>query len=374
MFEPSPNCRNDPSTIVGPVATRRKDTQSVARAIIDVRGYDFGTVEPFRTYTHRFRIQNVGTAPLSLRCTETTSDNFIVDLDECVVPPGKEISILAAWNAQPSDEAFLAKAKIATNDPENPIIRLELLGRTRLLLAANPPSLTALRILPHESRKVETTIVSEHWDSFTIEEVRPSLPGATWVLKRLAPNELIDATAKSGWRLSVTLPPGLPEGTLSEGVTIVARSDRDSASTAELESAPVERVIPLIGKVVRRLSVYGKDINILGTIEAGTLDQNKGFGASYTVRVNDDDPNLKVIDTFATPPFIEVGFAPFRDTVKPGLYRLNVRIPPNTNPAAYIGANQGKLTILFDHPRISELELGVEFVVLGKAKPAGADK
>jgi hypothetical protein len=352
----------------GPSIPQHTVAQQLPKAIIEVRGFDFGDIVPYRTYEHKFKIRNGGSAPLQLDSMGTTSDIMQVDLDAASIQPGEERIIVATWDAQPSDREFLEHAIIATNDPANPVIKLELLGRTRLLVAADPPSLTASRILPHESCLMETKIVSEHWDSFTIDEVRPSLAGVTWQLTPIAPADLDVPTAKSGWRLTVTLPAGLPEGPLSGHVAIVARPTLQQSSSAAgaaqtAVSTPVEREIPFDGKVVRRLSVFGKDINVAGTIEAGTIDSSRGYEATFTVRVNDTDPQLNVVDTTIYPKFVDVQLEPFSGAETTGLYRLSVRIPPQDVPAAYIGKNRGKLMILFDHPRIAELNLELDFIV-----------
>jgi hypothetical protein len=323
-------------------------------------------VAPFKVYEHTFTLLNVGNSPLTLTQIGERSENFEIDLGGGSVLPGETKRIVAKWTAAPSDDAFHGKALIATNDPTNPIIKLEARGHTKLLLAADPPSLSVSRILPHESSLVETKLVSEFWKSFEIADIRCTLPHVTWKLSPLDKNELGSETSVSGWRLSVTLPPGLPEGPLSELMTIVAKPTGE-ATTESLESAensPVERTIALAGQVIRRLSVHGPDIDVTGTISAGTVDSERGYTGMFTVRVNDAEPELPLVDTYTTPSFVEVLWQPYGDKAVAGLYRLQVRVPPQATPAVFQGPTKGKVKLVFAHPRISELDLGIEFVVM----------
>jgi hypothetical protein len=179
---------------------------------------------------------------------------------------------------------------------------------------------------------------------------------------------------KSGWRLAVTLPGDLPEGVFRERVRIVARPSAATSTEA------VEREIPLEGKVLRRVAVYGDDIDIYGTIDAGAIDSRDGYERTFLLKVTDEEPKLRVARIETVPAFVEVRVDPYGvgdatdvrgptdDDTAParaaGLYRLHVRIPPRNVPAAYQGDNRGKISISFDHPRIKPLELGLDFVVL----------
>jgi hypothetical protein len=89
----------------------------------------------------------------------------------------------------------------------------------------------------------------------------------------------------------------------------------------------------------------------------------------FTVRVNDADPNLQLVETYTTPSMIEVSLQPYSDTSTDGLYRLFVRIPPQSIPVVFQGRNKGKVNLVFAHPRISNLELGIEFVVMKSRVP-----
>jgi hypothetical protein len=342
-----------------------------ARADVTARQFDFGIVDPGRTHRHAFEVRNNGSAPLKLLKRSTTCKCLTVDIDPNTVDPGRTGKIIVTWEARPSDEDMDQRVTIETNDPANSTIELGLRGKTRMLLGANPAVLTASRIRPDEATQLETKIVSLAWDEFTLD-VEPSLPDMTCKLDRLGSKELKELNAKSGWRLAVTLPPDLPMGNHQERVRLTAtpaieKIDRADPLATEL-AKPVEREILVLANVLGRMNVYGTDIDAQGTIQAGTMRLGAGYVGNFTVKVNDPEPQLGTVQIAAEPSFVEAHLEPYAGAGTAGLYRLTVRVPPSDVPSAYIGDDCGNITLLFDHPRIKKLKLGIEYIVLGSVQ------
>ena len=116
--------------------------------------------------------------------------------------------------------------------------------------------------------------MSQVWNAFTLDDLKTSLPGLTWNLTPADPHELKLLKARSGWRLAVTFPADMPTGSFQETLSFTARP---AATTPEVDASaslyePLTREIPLEGTVLRRLAVYGADIQPWGMIEAGTID------------------------------------------------------------------------------------------------------
>jgi len=363
--EPQTIAENATAAELEPKAQAAAQPESIAptslpKALAQKREHDFGTVDPFQAYTHRFEVQNNGTANLALVNPHTNCKCLKVEVSEAVVFPGETGFLVCTWDADASQDLFLQRASVSTNDPANSILEFVVQGKARLTLAAEPAELTAPRIQPNQETHLETKIVSQVWSSFQIDEVQPSIAGATWKLLPIDSGELAKMDMKAGWRLVVTLPTGLPTGNLKGSVVVKARPTGENPANL---GQPIERAIPLEGNVLRGLAVYGKDVTTWGTIQAGTIDPVKGYEASLTVKVNDAETRLNVIDMTVSPSFVDVRLEPFSETERPGLYRLTVRIPPSEVPAAYVGDKRGKLLLLFDHPRIEQLDLGLEFIV-----------
>jgi hypothetical protein len=355
---------------------KRDDAPSSHAVVVGSREFDFGTVDPFRSYLHSFTIQNSGKSPLVLSSKGTTCSCLSVDIDPHTVDPGRTASVTVTWDARATDRDLNQRASIATNDPAQSLIEFSLRGKTRIVLAAEPPSLVAPRIRPMEKTRLETKIVSLEWNAFSLD-VRPSLAGAEWTLDPLPESDLIALKAKSGWRLAVTLPADMPSGALRERIHLTARRIASEADAAEQpdDAVPevVEREISLEGGVLGRLTVYGQHIDNRGHIKAGTLDSRTGFNGVFTLRVNDRQPDLNVTGVTADPAFITARLEPYSKDGTPGFYKLHVEVPPSDSPAAYVGEKQGQLTLLFDHPRITKLELGIEFIVM-KSSGTGVER
>jgi hypothetical protein len=171
--------------------------------------------------------------------------------------------------------------------------------------------------------------------------------------------ELQALKATSGYRLTVILPGDLPQGHLEEWIELTA-----TRNNSDDEADVVTRRLPLQGSILGRLTVYGKDVTSFGTIQAGLIDASRGYDGFVTIKINDPETELSVREIVAEPSYIEAHFEPFTEANAEGLYRLRVHIPPSDKAASFRGNKQGKLRLTFDHPRISELELGVDFIVL----------
>ena len=328
------------------------------------RRFDFGIVDPLRTHRHTFEVRNSGTVPLTLKSNGATCKCLALEVRDDTVPPGGSGNVEVIWEAQDTQEPLRQRVSLATNDPNAQIVDLEITGKTQIVLAAEPPTLSAARIRPGKKTKIATIIVSRVWDAFTIDALQSSLTGVEWTLAPADPVQLKTFEAKSGWRLEVTLPADLPTGSFRETLTFAARPRRKANEAASETHEPLVREIPLEGTVTGRLSVYGKDMRSWGIIEAGTIDWQRGYQTDLTIKVNDAERELVAtrIETF--PKFVEATLEPQAAADKPGLYRLKLRIPPDGRPGAYQGDRQGKITISFDHPRLKSVELPIEFVLL----------
>jgi hypothetical protein len=120
--------------------------------------------------------------------------------------------------------------------------------------------------------------------------------------------------------------------------------------------------------VLRRLAVYGEGIDDTGTINFGVLPCGVEHKLNFIVKVRDELSTLTVRDLHVTPDFIGVRLEPISDSSAPeNLYRLTVTLPATASPCVYRVQRFGKIHFEFDHPRIIELTLAVDFVLSGDA-------
>jgi hypothetical protein len=351
-------------------ATQRTNQAAPLSPRVEImeRDFDFGAVEPLVAYEHSFTFRNSGTAPLLLKSRGSGCKCLKITVFNAEVAPGATGLVVVRWEPTPAQDIFLQRTTIETNDAQNPRIDLKLMGKARRLLAADPPTLAAPRIKPDQQAQVTTTIVSQVWDQFTIDAIESPLAGATWQLAPADSEQLARLKAKSGWNLVLTLPVDMPTGPFASQLQFMARpaplSSNDTPAQAASGSA-ITRTIPVEGSVLRRLAVYGEGVTPAGTIEAGTIDPRAGYSGTYILRVNDDQPELKVTQITTEPALLEARLERYAESGASGIYRIFLHIRPSDVAAVYQGENRGKLSITFDHPRIKSLDLGVEFVALG---------
>jgi hypothetical protein len=334
--------------------------ESVPQAKVVESEFDYGAVEPLETHRHTFEIRNLGTAPLELSQQGTTCKCLEVESVTAVVPPGGTGAVVIAWTAKASQDIFVQRATIKTNDPLKPVIELKVLGQALMLLAIDPPELIASRVKPDEAATIDGLIYSQVLDNFALDDITKSLDGIDWKLTPATPQQLAKLNAKSGWNLQVTMPRDMPVGSFAEWLRFTANpQNRKQPIDGDL----LRREVSLRGRVLRRLSVFGEGIDYDGTLNVGLLKPAQGLDRVLTVRVQDRDKDLRVTGVTTHPEFIKATLEPFPGANLPGMYRLRLQIPPGAKPGNYRNDNLGKIRLTFDHPRIDSLELGMSFVV-----------
>ncbi len=265
-----------------------------------------------------------------------------------------------AWKAKAAQDVFVQRASIKTNDPDHDVIELKVLGQAKLLLATYPAEFIAPRVKPDETAKIAGVIFSQVLDKFTLADLTTSLDGLEWTLSPASPQQLKDLRAKAGWNIELTVPDNLPQGSFTQWLRFKAEpKDR----TEPIDDELLTYEVPVRGKVLRRLSVFGQGIDFDGTLDVGIVNPGTEFERVLTVRVQDQLKDLKITAVETQPSFVEAHLEPFPGKNAAGMYRLRLRIPPDATPGNYRGENLGKVRLTFEHPRIDSLELGVSFVV-----------
>jgi hypothetical protein len=353
-----------PSAPAGPIRAEVASASSAGlvgpqAAVIDGE-FDFGLVEPLHTHEHTFEIRNRGTAPLTLAQHGTTCKCLEIASVSAVVPPGGVGKVVVAWHAKAAQDVFVQRATIETNDPRRPTLDLKVLGQALLLVATDPPQLVASRIKPDESASIHATIFSQVLDEFTVGDVTTSLDGLRWELSPASRATLKKLNAKSGWNLHVVVPDDLPQGGFAQWLRFKAEPVNHPS---EIDPEVLSCEVPVQGRVLRRLSVFGEGIDFDGTLDLDIVNTTSGAERVLTVRVHDQDPQLNVTTTTTQPSFVEAHLERFPGAKDAGIYRLRLRIPPDATPGYYRRDKIGKVVLKFDHPRIDSLELGLSFVV-----------
>ena len=137
------------------------------------------------------------------------------------------------------------------------------------------------------------------------------------------PREQEMLRARSGRRITVTLPPDLPEGYFTSPLAL-----RGSLPGGSPEQS-AECELPVEGKVIRRLSVYGPEIDVHGTIDLGRVRQGNRSHVRLMLKLRDPQRALPVKHMEARPPFLRVWVEPYQvdESKELGLFYLHIEVP-----------------------------------------------
>ncbi len=132
------------------------------------------------------------------------------------------------------------------------------------------------------------------------------------------------------------------------------------------EGEPETLELPVDGRVLRRLAVYGPAITIDGVIDVGQVDQGQSKKTRLVLKVRDAEHALRVTRITPHPEFVKAAVLPYEGkTPEAGLMHLEVEIPADAPRCSYLGVPLGELRVEFDHPRITSLDLKLKFAVVG---------
>jgi hypothetical protein len=198
------------------------------------------------------------------------------------------------------------------------------------------------------------------WDRFVLDDFESSLEGIQWEVSPAEPAELERLQARAGYRLRVNLPSSLPQGEFNHWIRFRIDPERPGQIAKHYE-------LPLRGKVLRRLAVYGPDVDHTATVRLGVVSSQSGRRHRLLLKVHDLQRELPLSEVIADPSFLRASLAPMPGELgAKGLYSLDIEIPAHAPPVRRQGPRVGQLRLKFDHPRIPELMLRVDFAVAGR--------
>ncbi len=326
------------------------------QAFVDKSTYDFGSVSFGANGNHTFVVLNRGESDLKLKLDEVSCKCTQAELKREVVPPGESTEIHVAWKVEEELQFFKQWLRLRTNDPAQKEIVLRVEGLVREEFRVEPAELQFGEIPPPNTESVaEATIVSDESESLSLERIEVSNAAFEVEAEALSAEELLQLRARGGYKLRVKSPAGMPTGAFSEVLNIHAKIV-DSGRSREIS-------IPISGRIMGRVSIFGAGIDQYGSVMFGTLAHGKGATARLKLKLRDEDGDLKVRDIKVNPEFVKVELRPNDKAERKGLYDLVVSIPPDTEPCAYRFGNEGTIHFEFDHPRVKKLDLKVDFSV-----------
>ena len=106
--------------------------------VVDQAQFRFGQLFEGEEATVSTRIENRGEAPLLLAPGKAVCDCDFVDFPLAPIPVGESADIQITWRPRPGSESFEKFVLINTNDPEQPEVRLAILGSALQAILKSP--------------------------------------------------------------------------------------------------------------------------------------------------------------------------------------------------------------------------------------------
>jgi hypothetical protein len=224
-----------------------------------------------------------------------------------------------------------------------------------MLIGFDQEQLVVDRVEPDKSVTKEVLLYSQMWSDFEVAEIGTSLPGVTFAAEPATPADAGDLEPLSVQRIRITIPGTLPQGEFADTL-------RFRVLPNVADAKPVDVALPLHGRVIRRLSIYGQAVQD-GVIVLGTVPRGVGKKVNLVVKVRDPQLDLQLASVQITPQFLKATLKPRETDIGSGLYDLSIELPDDVEPCTYLGIPSGELKLDFDHPRIEDMQLDVHFAV-----------
>lgn len=342
-----------------------KQEEKQPRIKIDEEVHDFGVMEDSKKGHHEFLFENVGNAPLEIEVTSTTCKCTKGEVEKERIYPGEKTKMILEWDPKGYTGDFAQTATLTTNDPARPSISLKVKGRVHSPMALIPRTMLFGQITNRQD--VDGTVrlyLFEDGDAkITDIELKNKKTESLFTLdlEKLTPEEIqAQPDAKAGYRINVTLKPGMSQGPIRQ----TAQIKTDSKTLGEID-------LPIEGKVVGSISVYGAGWNEnKNAFRLGIIDGRRGLKKHLTVVVRhlggQSDP-LHIASV--TPSGILKASLSKPITGSSGKVthaKLTIEIPPDTPATNYIGSKQAPFGhILLASERLDgpKLDLRISFVV-----------
>jgi hypothetical protein len=355
------------------VSAPRKGEPQVT--VVGSAEFHFGVMQLGDTGKHAFVLKNTGDAPLSLKKGDTTCKCTLSALADRQLAPGKTTQVELEWTPKEFADQFRQTAYIETNDPRQPKVRLEIVGRVIQTVRVQPESIALSNISFNESRTADVFIYCYRDEDFSLTFDRLADPSTAAFfdvqIVPLSPAEVAEeALAKSGVKVVVTIKPGLPLGALAQTIYL-----------APLSKDLPELSIPIQGSVAGDISVFAAKNLYNGDrriITIGAVD--RASGGTYKLQLSVKGPHAKEVKFSVgevdPPDVLQVSI----DTEHPSsinngtvfMYPLTITIPPGSRNVSRLGGETsdpgvklGKIVIESTHPQTKQLVLHVQFAVEG---------
>jgi hypothetical protein len=255
--------------------------------------------------------------------------------------------------------------RVLTNDPDNSDMLLEVAFTVSRRVALSPSDLNVTidssKMTSPGERSGIVIVHSQRWDKFALAATNTSNPAIQWRVEPASQDAIEEYEAKSAYRVTVTMSPDMPEGALSEWIDFTA---------TPADGGPGQNVrLDIHGRVAGRVEFFGPKVVLGHLLRLGVVQQGQSARGSVVMKINTEPRQINVKRIEIEPAFLKAKITPCTTgSNKGGLYRIEVEVPANAPISSFLEPHLGVVRLHTDHPRLSRIELNVDFAVSSPLK------
>jgi hypothetical protein len=332
-----------------------------AQVEVDEAVHDFGSMDSRAKGTHDFVFRNVGNGPLELQKGRTTCKCTLSDIGDGLIPPGGSGIVTLEWSGKAFVGPYEQTAKIITNDPDRPVVDLEIRGEMTAKARAVPGDLVFSSVTAGQTASADVQVFGYVEKRLEVTGYESDDPDHLEVSFSPMADEKVkeEEYATCGQLMSVTLKPGLPLGPFRGKIRVMTNIEGFE-----------EIVVPVRATITSEISVLGADWHAESAIlQVGAIESTEPVRKKLFLKVGGLDPaqvQFEVGEVY--PGFVKVRIG--ERTSSPGrpvaVTPIEIEFPEGSPPGNHLGPkNLGRIRLKTTHAEVKELDINLRFLIRG---------
>lgn len=323
------------------------------KAVIPELTFNFGSVETGNEGSHTFVIKNDGEGPLRLKTGKTSCGQCTFAQEgQDEIAPGKSGEVTIKWTVKIPNGKFRQTAEVFTTDPTNSKLILAIEGFVDSPIHLVPEGTWNLGDISDSGPTIaEGLLYSTQLDEIPIDRAECSSPLVTVAWEPADAIVLAEKTAKSGYKIKVTIAPGTSLGPVREHVKLL---------TTVGKGAKFE--FDLVGRRPGSVEIKGRGWNPENNlILFGDIAASEGAKSKLMMYVRNFDGDLTAEQMDAENSRVKVQVAPTgKKFGKSKVYEVEVEVAPGVSERRR-GKDAIRVVLKLNHPTVTEFKLFADF-------------
>jgi hypothetical protein len=330
--------------------------------IVNSERHDFGAMERNAHGKHAYIVRNDGDAPLTLK-TGMPSCGVCIKVFAVAKPtlaPGERTEVHIEWDVKTGDAKFEQSGPLETNDPLRPSVHLSLTGTVIDNVRVDRQDVHFHDLSPSESATASVNVYAFKDEELKIESSDFGNPRVAKFLdtkiEPLTAAELAsEPKAKSGYKVTIDVKPGLPQGDFEDTLQITTNQSTEPLS------------VKVIGNIASDILLMGPNVyREKSLINLPAISQKTGKQHTVFLIVKGphrEETNVVIDSTEPKKDFSATLGEPIHDTAKTKRYPITIEIPAGAAAGTYGDGSYAHIHVKTTHPEIKDIDIRVRYVV-----------